>query len=417
MKTWIKVLIIIMLALTAGTAGAVLRLLPYITPDVETIKESISFNDSSGTINILIAGLDSTDSVERSDALAIAIIDIDSKTIKIMSIPRDSRVFIPRRGWDKIGHAHAFGKISLLKEVIVNLFGLPINYHMVLDFKTFPAIIDLIGGVTIDVEKRLVYNDYAGKLFINIPKGIQTLDGKNALHYVRFRNDPLGDIGRVTRQQKFAKELVKKLQSPSIWPKLPELITEAAKMINTDMSPAQAIQLASYFRDIKDSDIKLFTMPGRVAYIGALSYWLPDIPEASMMLAEESSHDSSEDIISYEVNEDIPLLLSRIKGKISILNGDGSRGLGKRASVELQRIGVDIGITGNAKHFDYHSSNIIVPANGGEGDMESAEALASLCGINNKLISKSSTVSAITIILGKDKEKIFTKLSAAKIRE
>ena len=418
MAKWAKILIIILLALSAGTAGAVLRLLPYIAPDGETIRESISFNDSSGTVNILIAGLDDTDRAERTDSLALAIIDIDSKKIKIMSIPRDSRVLIPKKGWDKINHAHAYGKVNLLKEVVVNLLGLPINYYVALNFKNFPDIIDLIGGVTIDVEKRLVYNDYAGRLFINIPRGVQNLDGKTALHYVRFRNDPLGDVGRVARQQKFTKELVRKLQSPSIWPKMPELVAEAVKMINTDMTPAQAIQLASYLKDLKDSDLELFTMPGRAAYIGNISYWLPDIPLTSMMLAEQhSSGSSEEDIAHHELNEDVPLLLSRINGKISILNGDGSRGLGKRASEELQHIGIDVGITGNARHFDYHSSNIMVPANGNQADMESAEALAALCGISRRLITRNSSVSAVTLILGKDKEKIFANLHTAKIRE
>jgi len=418
MKKWIKVFTIILLVLCAGSAGAFLRLLPFISPDTETIKESISFDDKSGTINILIAGLDSTDGSERADSIAIAVIDIDTKKIKIMSIPRDSRVFIPKRGWDKINHSYSYGKVGLLKEVVVNLLGLPINYYMTLNFKSFPVIIDLIGGVTIDVEKKLVYNDYSGKLFINIPKGVQTLDGKTALHYVRFRHDPLGDIGRISRQQKFLKEVARKLQSPSIIPKLPELASEIVRMINTDISPAQAIQLASYLRDVKEGDLEFFMIPGKAANIGALNYWLPDIPAASMMLADQPVLDSSEDNDdSFELREDIPLLLSKINGKISILNGDGSKGLGKRASEEFQNIGIDVGITGNARHFDYRSSSIMIPANGKSIDMESAEALAAICGISKKLISKSTTVSSVTIILGKDKEKIFSNLQAAKTNE
>ena len=418
MKKWIKVLSIILLVLSAGSAGAFLGLWEVIYPDSATIKESISFNDKSGTINILISGLDYTDGSERADSIAVAVIDIDSKKIKVMSIPRDSRVFIPRRGWDKINHSYAYGKVGLLKEAVVNLLGLPINYYMTLNFQSFPVLIDLIGGVTIDVEKRLVYNDYSGKLFIDIPKGLQTLDGKNALHYVRFRHDPLGDIGRITRQQKFIKEVVRRLQSPSILPKLPELASEVIRMINTDMSPAQAIQLASYLREVKESDLEFFMMPGKAANIGVINYWLPDIPAASMMLADQPAASSTEDNAgSYELREDVPFLLSKINGKVSILNGDGSKGLVKRASEELQHIGIDVGITGNAKHFDYHSSSIMIPTNGKSEDMESAEALAALCGISKKLISKSTTVSSVTIILGKDKENIFTSLHDAKIKE
>jgi LCP family protein required for cell wall assembly len=421
----IKIIIIMLLAISAGAAGAFFRLQELIYPDAKDIYETFESskktlqNELFGTINILVAGLDSTDGTERSDSLALVLVDIDTKKIKVMSIPRDSRVFIPKRGWEKINHAYAYGKIDLLKEVTVALLGLPIDHYLVLNFKTFPAIIDLLGGVTIDVEKRLVYNDYAGKLHIDIPKGIQTLDGKNALHYVRFRHDSLSDLGRIARQQKFTKEALKKLQTPMILPKIPELIAETIKMVNTDMSPIQAIQLVSYIRDINESDLKFFTLPGKAANIGALSYWLPDIPTASMMLADHYVPDSPESvgIDFYESREDIPLLLSKIDGKISVLNGEGSKGIVKRASEELQHIGVDVGITGNAKHFDYRSSCIMIPANGNNGDMESAEALATLCGINKKLISKSASTSSVTIILGKDKENIFANLRAAGTKE
>ncbi|MCL2146777.1 MAG: LCP family protein [Synergistaceae bacterium] len=416
-----RIIIIVLLSISAGAAGAYLRLQPYIYPSVGDIYSEFKNIDRtvpdelSGTISILIAGLDSTDGTERADSIAIVIIDIDTKKVKLLSIPRDSRVLIPRRGWDKINHAYAYGKIDLLKEVTVNLLGVPIDYYLVLNFKSFPAIVDLLGGVTIDVEKRLVYNDYAGKLHIDIPKGIQTLDGKNALHYVRFRHDSLADLGRITRQQRFAKEVLKKLQTPLIIPKIPDLIAESLQMVNTDMSPMQALQLVSYMRNIEESDINFFTLPGKAANIGALSYWLPDIPSASMLLADHFIPDSPEDnrVDFYESREDIPLLLSRINGKISVLNGDGARGLVKRASEELQQIGIDVGITGNAKHFDYRSSCIMIPSNGNQEDLESAEALAALCGISNKLISKNATTSSVTIIIGKDKESIFTNLRAA----
>ena len=421
----IRVLIVVLLAISAGAAGAYLRLQTVISPTADDIYLEFKNRDRtvpdelSGTISILIAGLDSTDGTERADSLAIAMIDIDSKKVKLMSIPRDSRVLIPKRGWDKINHAYAYGKIDLLKEVTVNLLGIPIDYYFVLNFKTFPAIVDLLGGITIDVEKRLVYNDYAGKLHINIPKGVQTLDGKNALHYVRFRHDSLADLGRITRQQKFAKEVVKKIKTPMILPILPELIAESIKMVNTDMSPIQALQLVSYIKDIEDSDLKFFTLPGKAANIGSASYWLPDIPAASMMLAEHFVPDSSEDKRAefYESREDIPLLLSRINGKITVLNGDGENGVVKRASDELQHIGVDVGSIGNAKHFDYRSSCIMIPVNGNQADLESAEALAALCGINKNMISKNASTSSVTIVIGKDKENIFTNLRAAANKE
>jgi calcineurin-like phosphoesterase len=161
--------------------------------------------------------------------------------------------------------------------------------------------------------------------------------------------------------------------------------------------------------------MSFFTVSGRAATIGSISYWIPDIQSTSMLLADHFNPDSSKDenIAFDEYKTDIQLLLSRINGKISVLNGDGAKGIVKRASEELQHIGVDVGITGNAKHFDYRTSCIMIPTNGSQADLESAEALAALCGISNRMISKNASTSSVTIILGKDKESIFTNLRAA----
>ena len=107
----------------------------------------------------------------RADAIAFATIDIDNKIVRLMSIPRDTRVQIPGKGWDKINHAYAYGGVEKLKETVVNYIGLPVNYFLLVNYDSFPSVIDLIGGVEVDVERRMIYNDYAGKLFINILKG------------------------------------------------------------------------------------------------------------------------------------------------------------------------------------------------------------------------------------------------------
>ena len=106
--------------------------------------------------------------------------------------------------------------------------------------------------------------------------------------------------------------------------------------------------------------------------------------------------------------------LIRQIGKIGILNGDGARGLGRRASEVFQKLGVDVAYTGNARHFDYHASNVVYPENATEEDRLSAEALAQLCGITNKaLVQRNRSVSMVSVILGHDKELIFKRLEDA----
>lgn len=418
----LKIAAILLLAVTSAFGGAALRVRTFVDPKPQTIKESLSFTEDSGTTNILLIGLDDVDGGRRADAIAFVTVNIDHKIVRVMSIPRDTRVQIPGKGWDKINHAYVYGGVEKLRETVVNYLGLPVNYFVLVNYDTFPSIVDLIGGVEIDVERRMVYNDYSGKLFINIPKGPQTLDGKNALHYVRFRHDALGDIGRVRRQQNFIKEVLKKIQSPMMIPKIPELAQKAIEMVNSDMTPAQALQLASYMADLSGDNLHFFTLPGKAAYIGNLSYWVGEPTEASGLLTgiPEELEPVSGDIEgeggkvaaeeTKEISLDMEALIASITTPVSVLNGAGTSGLGKEAAAALQKIGVDVAHIGNAKHFDYHTTNIQVPEKGTEATQNTAVALGEIAGVSKKLITRSSAVPQVTIIIGKDKDRVLKRL-------
>ena len=96
---------------------------------------------------------------------------------------------------------------------------------MEVDYEGFEKVIDALGGVEIEVEKPLKYVDRAQDLYIDIPAGKQLLDGEKALQYVRFRYDPLGDIGRIKRQQEFLQALLSKVDNdPLLLARLPQLI-------------------------------------------------------------------------------------------------------------------------------------------------------------------------------------------------
>jgi len=417
----LKIAAILLLAVSSAFAGAAMRVRTFVDPKPQTIKESISFTEASGTANILLIGIDDVDGGRRADAIAFATIDIDHKIVRVMSIPRDTRVQIPGKGWDKINHAYAYGGVEKLRETVVNFLGLPVNYYVLVNYDTFPSIIDLIGGVEVDVERRMVYNDYAGKLFINIPKGFQKLDGKTALHYVRFRHDALGDIGRVKRQQEFIKAVLKKLQTPAMIPKIPELAQKAIEMVNFDMTPAQALQLASYLADLSGENLHFFTLPGKAAYISNLSYWIGDTTEASAMLTglpeKQAGETVSGDQVLKEQPEpspdrsiDVESLIASMTTPVSVLNGAGSSGLGKEAATALQKIGIDVVHIGNAKHFDYRTTSIQVPEKGAEAVQKTAQALGEIAGVGKNLISRSPAVPHVTIIIGKDSEKVLQRL-------
>lgn len=420
---FLKAAVVVILVISAAFAGAALRVKNFVEPKPQTIKETISFTEASGTINILLTGIDDVQGGRRADAIAFVVVDIDRKIVRVMSIPRDTRVQIPGRGWEKAAHAYAYGGIPLLRETIVNYLGLPINYYLLVNYDSFPSIVDLIGGVEIDVERRMVYNDYAGKLFINIPKGVQTLTGKTALHYVRFRHDALGDIGRVKRQQDFIEAVLKKIQTPSMITKIPELAKKTIELVNSDMTPAQALQLGSYLSDLPPENLNFFTLPGKAAYIGNLSYWIGDITAASALLSganesPEASTVSGDQTPPGEekVEEDpaapldLKAVLAGIKSPVAVLNGAGVSGLGKDAATALQKIGVDVNHIGNAKHYDYRTTTIQFPEKGNEDVSSTASALGKIVGVNSRLITRSSAVPHVTLIVGKDREDVLKRL-------
>ncbi len=248
----------------------------------------------NGTVNVLIVGLDDVKGSSRTDTIALAIFDTDNESLRIASIPRDSRVLIPGRSEDKINHAYVYGGIDLLRDTITELTGLPVDYFVKVNYKSFPKLIDLIGGVDIDVDKKLVYRDRSAKLFINIPKGRQHMDGKTALGYVRFRNDALGDIGRVRRQQKFMSTVIEKLKSPDIIPKIPSLIDEVIETVETDITPVKALKLLQFANSLTPDRIKLFMAPGKSGFSRKISYWILDKDAFSSQLNPVNSQDIAE---------------------------------------------------------------------------------------------------------------------------
>ena len=394
--------------------------------EVTTQEQSPSASTGRGTVNVLIVGLDNVDGASRTDAIALAIFDSVNKGVRIASIPRDSRVYIPGRSWDKINHAYVYGGMRLLRETIVNLTGIPIDYFVKINYKSFPRIVDILGGVDLYVDKRLHYNDYSGKLFINIQKGQQHMDGKTALGYVRFRHDPLGDIGRVKRQQKFIDAMMQKIKTPSIILRAPAIISELIEAIDTDLAPLEALKLLQFTSSLSPDRIVMFMAPGKVGFSKNISYWILDNNAFALQLAaklppaEESLLEDNPAInidISPENANEREERLERVAElrdmimSIRILNGDGEKGLGRKATQIFQRIGIEVPYTGNARHYDYRATNIIYPPDADESIKRGAQALAELCGITNSaLVHPDRTATSLTLILGHDKDMLFRRL-------
>ena len=238
--------------------------------------------------NIVVMGVDERDEdAGRSDTLFVVMLDPKSNNISLLSVPRDTMVRIPGRGWDKVNHAFAYGGHKLTQQTVEEFLGVQINNYVVVDFKGFKGLVDAIGGIDINVEKDMYYEDPYDNLVIDLQRGRQHLDGAKAIQYVRYRDEE-GDIGRIKRQQHFMAAIYEKVTSTEILTKVPGLVKELVTMIKTDIPITDMIKLAKAMnKTMKDQKgLNMAMVPGEPVYIDEVSYWVPDMTDLRAMMVE-----------------------------------------------------------------------------------------------------------------------------------
>ena len=228
---------------------------------------------------VLIMGVDEReDDFGRSDTIMVAQLDSTNDRLALLSIPRDTRVLI-RGGYDKINAAYAYGGISLAKQTVEDFLDLEIDHYVIFNTSGLIKMLDAMGGIDIDVEKRMFYEDPwddNGGLYIDLRPGLQHMDGKTAMTYVRFR-DWEGDIGRVRRQQKFMHAVMEKIQSPQIVPRIPSLVAEVYRAVRTDLSVREILAIAGTVRNSREgSNFTTGVIEGDWQYLGDVSYLIPN---------------------------------------------------------------------------------------------------------------------------------------------
>ncbi|MCD6420119.1 MAG: LCP family protein [Synergistetes bacterium] len=387
-----KILLVIAVVILAALVGGGIKLYKTVFPSEEEVAESIQ--KVNGRVYILLFGVDSVEGSHRSDTIGVVSIDLGKKDIGVLSIPRDTRVRVPGRGWTKINHSYAYGGEKLLARTVSDFIGIPVNYYIKINYKGFMNIVDMIGGVKIKVEKNMHYVDKAGHLYINIPKGEHVLTGKEALGYVRFRHDVLGDIGRIKRQQKFAMAMLNKIRSMNMLTKLPSLVPKILKAIDTNLSYQQIIYLAKYLKDVDFSKIRIATVPGKPIVLDGVSYWEADLKELqpmidSVLLGKRPLHKKAVQKKEYK-----PADIS-----VEVLNGCGAPGIAAKFGNMLKDKGFKVVAVGNAKHFNYPRTLIVDH----QSIKERAELVKKSLGFGKVLLKKEEVfVAPVTVIVGKD---------------
>lgn len=281
---YVAVVVLFLAAAAAGALFASTSLLDKEKPKADE-EHLLTAKDKS---TIMIMGVDQReDDVGRSDTLMVTMIDPKKNKAALLSVPRDTRVKIKGHGYDKINAAYAYGGHKLSESTVEDLLGVRIDHYIIINTHSFQRIIDALGGIDINVEKRMYYEDPwddDGGLIIDLRPGMQHMDGKTAVTYVRYRDEE-GDIGRVRRQQKFMKACVDAITTPAILPRLPGIISSVIDSVKTDLSLRQLLEFAGTLRESQAHGLRTEMVPGRPMYIDEVSYWIPNMSELRRSMA------------------------------------------------------------------------------------------------------------------------------------
>ena len=316
--------------------------------------------------HVLVLGLDAVGEVRRTDSILVVRVDADG--VKVLAIPRDTQVKFPDGTLGKLNAAYARGGPELTRQLVSGLLGVEIPWHVVVDYEGFIKFIDAIGGVTLTIERPMRYTDTKQDLVIDLPAGTQTLDGRKALDYWRYRDRETGeDLGRLRRQQRFLKALAGKLAALRGTDRVKALIEALYRDVETNLALIDLYRLAERLQRFDPDDVEFAVLPGRPVYENGLSYFVADPVETAALVAE-----------FFEGRE----VLTNRDVRVIVLNGhpdpEARQGLARRMSERLRERGFQIVAYWNADRFDYPRSYVIDLHNNPEKAQRLLSALSDL---------------------------------------
>ena len=245
-----------------------------ILPPVDEYYANNAEQEMLDNVNVLVLGCDEREgeSVARADVIIVATLRPGAKEASMFSLPRDTRVAIEGHGHDKINHAMSYGGIPLVESSVENLLGIEIDHYVKVNFDGFINVIDALGGVNVDVPARM----YKPLEAIDLLPGYQTLDGADALAFVRWRGDGTGDYGRIERQQQFIAALTEKIKGMSMSQAL-NVVSAVMDSIETDMSVRQMTSYGTTVLGMGTESIKTYSFVGSELWLNGVNYVEPDM--------------------------------------------------------------------------------------------------------------------------------------------
>ncbi len=374
----------------------------------------------TGRVTVLIMGVDARpkQTYMLTDSIIVLTLNPQTQAAGMLSIPRDLLVRPTSINREvKINMVHPIGEDSgvpgggpaLLQEAIEELTGYPIDYYVRINFEGFKKIIDLIGGVDIDVPYDIVDHKYPTENYgieeLRISKGLQHMDGELALKYARTRHAD-SDYRRADRQQQVIMAIKNKVTQPgmmaSLLPRLPGLAIAMANSVQTDMPVEKALALARTVDKLGFDNLTRVVIDQKMGQVNTnyneLGYVL--IPDMNKLHAAAAAifADAPTGPTTAEAERQV---VQAEAARIIVLNGTQEKGLAAKTQATLITNGFDVATVGNADRVDYAETWLV-----SHGDTKPAtvEALARWFNIPPARIRSDPPSDAVdvTLIVGQD---------------
>lgn len=222
--------------------------------------------------DLLLLGIDEG----GSNTDLIATLRVEGGNSQITQVPRDSYVESPEYGPVKINALYGLGGVNVLKQELSSRLGRPIQHHLIIKLSAIRRLADQMGGIEVNVPKRMYYVDNSQNLSIDLQPGPQLLKGHDLEGFLRFRHDEMGDIGRLERQQLALKALFRKLTSPETLVRLPALLMTSHQDLSSDLGP---MELGGLITAMGSTQLTTHRLGGQPFDRNGVSYWETEWPQ------------------------------------------------------------------------------------------------------------------------------------------
>lgn len=305
------------------------------------------FISGKGPFNVLVLGGDKVNN--NSDTMMLVNFDPSTYKINVMSIPRDTKTRIDK-GFHKINYAYPRGGIDLTVQTVSELLDVNIKYYVFVDTVAFRKIIDLLGGVEINVPADMNYDDPTQNLRIHLKKGLQTLNGSQSEQFIRFRdpnrwNNEIrkyydgSDLKRIEAQQYFVKELIRQKFTLQYITRMNSIIDVIFDNIETNFTLNEILKLSSNVGKIDVDNISFIPMPGR-PIDSSPWYYLCDVEKTREIIAAQFQGSDSFVNVDEEAKE------YYIKEKAKIESNETAPDTGKKSTTKNNPSNGDSSLSG-----------------------------------------------------------------------